>query len=227
MLIRLRGDSAMTAVRQGSGESDMTTVEKMFADFCAAYERGEQPNLGDYLAATSGADRRGLEARIDLYLIEQAPSRPFDADAFARELERPVMKRVADIFAERAAVDLGAARARAGLSLDELAGALLAAAEVEDGAKQREKAAEYLGRLEAGSLAILTGRVRDALRTILDVDPAASFERPDYGFAFRMRASSIEPSADNIELAEMLIDAATTPSPLGWDEVDELFLAND
>ncbi len=205
----------------------MTTSENIFADFCAAYERGEQPNLGDCLAAASAADRRGLEARIDRYLIEQAPPRPFDADAFARELERPVMKRVAQLFAERAAVDLGAARSRAGLSLDELAGALLTEAGVGDGAEQRAKAADYLDRLEAGSLAILSGRVRDALRKILDVDPAAGFQRPDYGFAFRMSTSSAEPSAENIELAEMLVDAATTPSPLGWDEVDELFLSTD
>ncbi len=205
----------------------MTTSEKIFADFCAAYERGEQPNLGDCLAAASDGGRAGLEARIDRYLIEQAPPRRYDAEAFASELERPVMKRVAQLFAERAAVDLGAARSRAGLSLDELAGALLTEAGVGDGAEQRAKAADYLGRLEAGSLAMLSGRVRDALRKILDVDPAAGFQRPDYGFAFRMSTSSHQPSAENIELAEMLVDAATTPSPLGWDEVDELFLSGD
>ncbi len=205
----------------------MTTSEKIFADFCAAYERGEQPNLGDCLAAASDGERAGLEARIDRYLIEQAPLRRYDAQAFSRELERPVMKRVAQLFAERAAVDLGAARSRAGLSLDELAGALLTETGVGDGAEQRAKAADYLDRLEAGSLAMLSGRVRDALRKILDVDPAAGFQRPDYGFAFRMSTSSGEPSAENIELAEMLVDAATTPSPLGWDEVDELFLSGD
>ena len=123
--------------------------------------------------------------------------------------------------------DLLAARERAGLTLDELAAAVLANAGLGADKAEQAKAADYLGQLEQGTLPRLTGRVRDAVRSVLGTDPASSFARPEYGFAFRLSARDDVASDESIERAELLLDAMSTPSPRGWDEVDELFLSDD
>ena len=205
----------------------MTTADKMFSDFRAAHERGEQLNLADCLAGFSGDERDELEVRITRYLIEEAPLRSYDAAAFAREQQTPAMQRAAELFDEAAETNLGAARERAGLTLDELAAAVLKQAGVGADDAEQAKAADYLGQLEQGTLPRLTGRVRDAVRSVLGTDPASSFARPEYGFAFRLSARDDVASDESIERAELLLDAMSTPSPRGWDEIDELFLSDD
>ena len=205
----------------------MTTADKMFSEFRAAYERGERANVADFLAGVSDDERDELEARITRYLIEDAPLRRYDAAEFAREQQTPVMQRAAELFDEAAATNLVAARERAGLTLDELAAAVLANAGLGADKAEQAKAADYLGQLEQGTLPRLTQRVRDAVRSVLDTDPASSFARPGYGFAFRLSARDEAAPDESIELAELLLDAMSTPSPRDWDEVDELFLSDD
>ena len=228
MLTRSLVASAVSATRQPrSNESDMTTADKMFSDFRAAHERGEQLNLADCLAGFSGDERDELEARINRYLIEDAPLRRYDAAEFAREQQTPAMQRAAELFDNAAETNLVAARERAGLTLDELAAAVLANAGLGADKAEQAKAADYLGQLEQGTLPRLTQRVRDAVRSVLDTDPASSFARPEYGFAFRLSARDEAAPDESIELAELLLDAMSTPSPRDWDEVDELFLSDD
>ena len=205
----------------------MTTGEQLFSDFRAEFESGEQPNVADFLASADGADRAALEARIDRYLEEEAPLRSYDAAEFAREQETPVMRRAAELFSEAAETNLVAARRRAGLTLDELAAAVLENAGLAAGEAEQRKAADYLGQLEQGTLPRLSGRVRDAIRSVLGADPTAGFARPDYGFAFRLSVRDQDAPAESIESAELLLQAMSTPSPRGWDEVDELFLSAD
>ena len=205
----------------------MTTGEQLFSDFRAEFESGARPNVADFLAEADDADRRALEKRIDLYLEEEAPLRSYDAAEFARAQETPVMKQAAALFAQAAETNLVAARERAGLTLDELAAAVLANAGLGADKAEQAKAADYLGQLEQGTLPRLTQRVRDAVRSVLDTDPASSFARPEYGFACRLRARDDVASHESIERAELLLDAMSTPSPRGWDEVDELFLSDD
>ena len=205
----------------------MTTADKMFSDFRAAYERGERANVADCLAGVSDHERDELEARINRYLIEEAPLRSYDAAEFAREQQTPVMQRAAELCDEAAEANLVAARERAGLTLDELAAAVLKQAGVGADEAEQQKAAGYLGQLEQGTLPRLTGRVRDAVRSVLGTDPASSFAGPEYGFAFRLSARDEAAPDESIERAELLLDAMSTPSPRGWDEVDELFLSDD
>jgi len=205
----------------------MTTGEQLFSDFRAEFESGARPNVADFLAEADDGDRRALEARIDLYLEEEAPLRSYDATEFARARETPVMKQAAALFAQAAENNLVAARERAGLTLDELAAAVLANAGLGADKAEQAKAADYLGQLEQGTLPRLTQRVRDAVRFVLDTDPASSFARPEYGFAFRLSARDEAAPDESIERAELLLDAMSTPSPRGWDEVDELFLSDD
>ena len=205
----------------------MTTADKMFSEFRAAYERGERANVADFLAGVSDDERDELEARINRYLIEEAPLRSYDAAEFAREQQTPVMQRAAELFDEAAETNLVAARERAGLTLDELAAAVLANAGLGADKAEQAKAADYLGQLEQGTLPRLTQRVRDAVRSVLDTDPASSFARPEYGFAFRLSARDEAAPDESIERAELLLDAMSTPSPRDWDEVDELFLSDD
>ena len=228
MLTRSLAASAASAKRQPrSNESDMTTADKMFSDFRAAYERGERANVADFLAGVNAGERDELEARINRYVIEDAPLRRYDAAEFAREQQTPAMQRAAELFDKAAATNLVAARERAGLTLDELAAAVLANAGLGADKAEQAKAADYLGQLEQGTLPRLTQRVRDAVRSVLDTDPASSFARPGYGFAFRLSARDDVASNESIERAELLLDAMSTPSPRGWDEVDELFLSDD
>ena len=205
----------------------MTTGEQLFSDFRAEFESGARPNVADFLAEANDADRRALEARIDLYLEDEAPLRSFDAAEFAAAQETPVMKQAAALFEQAAQTNLVAARERAGMTLDELAAAVLANAGLGADKAEQAKAADYLGQLEQGTLPRLTQRVRDAVLSVLDTDPASSFARPEYGFAFRLSARDDVASDDSIERAELLLDAMSTPSPRGWDEVDELFLSDD
>ncbi len=205
----------------------MTTADKMFSDFRAAHERGERPNVADCLAGVSAGEREPLEARINRYLIEEAPLRSYDAAAFALEQQTPVMLRAAELFDEAAAANLVAARERAGLTLGELAAAVLENAGVRADQAEQQKAADYLGQLEQGTLPRLNQRVREAVRSVLGADPAASFARPDYGLAFRLSVRDQEAPEESIERAELLLDALSTPSPRGWDDVDELFLSDD
>ena len=205
----------------------MTTADKMFSDFRAAHERGELINLADFLAGASAGERDELEARINRYLIEEAPLRSYDAAAFALEQQTPVMQRAGELFDEAAEASLVAARERAGLTLDELAAAVLQAAGVGSNEAEQQKAAGYLGQLEQGTLPRLTERVREAVRSVLGTDPASGFAGPEYGFAFRLSARDEAAPEESIERAELLLDAMSTPSPRGWDEVDELFLSDD
>jgi hypothetical protein len=205
----------------------MTTADKVFSDFCAAHERGERPNVADCLAGVSGDERNELEVRINRYLIEEAPLRSYDPAAFALEQKTAAMQRAAELFDEASETNLVAARERAGLTLDQLAAAVLEKAGIGVDAAEQQKAADYLGRLEQGTLPRLTQRVRDAVRSVLDTDPASSFARPEYGFAFRLSVRDEEAPDESIERAELLLDAMSTPSPRGWDEVDELFLSDD
>ena len=101
----------------------MTTGEQLFSDFRAEFESGARPNVADFLAEANDADRRALEARIDLYLEDEAPLRSFDAAEFAAAQETPVMKQAAALFEQAAQTNLVAARERAGMTLDELAAA--------------------------------------------------------------------------------------------------------
>ena len=205
----------------------MTTADKMFSDFRAAYERGERANMADYLAGVGADERDELEARITRYLIEEAPLRSYDAAEFAREQQTPVMQRAAELFDEAAEANLVAARERAGMTLDELAAAVLEKTGLGGGQAEQQKAAGYLGQLEQGTLPRLTERVRDAVRSVLGTDPASSFAGPEYGFAFRLSARDEAAPDESIERAELLLDAMAAPSPRGWDEVDELFLSED
>ena len=205
----------------------MTTGEQLFSDFRAEFESGARPNVADFLAEADDADRHALEKRIDLYLEEEAPLRSFDATEFVAAQETPVMKQAAALFVQAAETNLVAARERAGLTLDELAAAVLEKTGIGADEAEQQKAAGYLGQLEQGTLPRLTARVRDAVRSVLDTDPASSFARPEYGFAFRLSARDDVASNESIERAELLLDAMSTPSPRGWDEVDELFLSDD
>ena len=205
----------------------MTTADKMFSDFRAAYERGERANVAECLAGVSADERDELEARITRYLIEDAPLRSYDAAEFAREQQTPLMQRAAELFDEAAETNLVAARERAGLTLEELATAVLEKTGLGGDQAEQQKAAGYLGQLEQGTLPRLTERVRDAVRSVLGTDPASSFARPEYGFAVRLSARDEAAPDESIERAELLLDAMAAPSPRGWDEVDELFLSED
>ncbi len=217
-------------MQRGSSDRDMTTTERLFEDFRAAFERGDRPNLGELLASATAEQRPELEDRIERYLLEEAPMRRYDAEAFAAEQETALMQSAADLFTDAFALQPSRARERAGLSVDELAARVLAEAGLADDSKNRSKAAEYLGQLEEGTIPRLSSRIRETLRLVLGAEvilALAPAPPQSPGVAFRLSTSDQSPPEKSVQRAEMMLDALSTESPRGWDEVDELFLSAD
>ncbi|MSX02121.1 MAG: hypothetical protein F2813_03060 [Actinobacteria bacterium] len=208
----------------------MTTTERLFEDFRAAFERGERPNLGDLLESVSADQRAELEQKIERYLVDEAPLRSYDATAFAAEQQTPLMESAAEIFSDAFALQPSRARERAGLSIEELAEQVLVKTGMADDAANRSKATRYLEQLEAGTLPRLGSKVREALRSVLGAEVIlAVMPAPPQspGIAFRASLSDQAPPEQSVQRAEMIVDALSVESPADWDEVDDLFLSAD
>ena len=99
-----------------------------------------------------------------------------------------------------------------------------------DGGVVCGKAAEYLGRLEAGEITRFGQRAWSSLCGVLGVAFTPPAAGPGYGMAFRMAPQSPgtmgmePPSEESFPEAETILHAYSTPSPKSWDRVDELFL---
>jgi hypothetical protein len=76
------------------------TASKVFTEFVAAFERGEDPHPLTYFERLQGRERFELEGMIERYLLADAPREPYDADAFEAAKRTPAMRRVAEAAAE-------------------------------------------------------------------------------------------------------------------------------
>ena len=212
----------------------MTSADELFRQYVRAFEADERPSSADYLSQVEGQERFALELMIDSYLDQAAPLRSYDEKRLNAEMKTAWAQRALEIMSEPSPADLRIAREEKGISAEELAEKVLKTGGVTDPTpKEKEHAAEYIGRLENGELLRVAGRAWKALTAALEVSiaaPAAASKKPSYGMAFRMEppppASPGTEPADSTK-AEVFLHAWSIPSKKKWDRVDEFFLDDD
>ncbi len=194
----------------------MSTNDQVLNEFIDAWNAGRRPRVREYLARLpDGRDRDALAEQITSWL-EVAPTPAYD------EATRLAI-RADPIVAGALAGPVPALRARAGLSISELAARLIERLSLDR--KDTERAAGYLERLESGSLdpSRVSRRLLDALGALLGV-PGRTFAvpvpRPAGGALFRAASDAGDRARDDFEV---LSRAAMAPAPPPMDELDRLF----
>ena len=133
----------------------MTSADELFRLYAEAYEAGEDPAAGDYVEKADGPDRLALELMIDNYLLKEAPIPQVTEEDVSRERSSARGQQIAQAISEPSIADLRRLRESQELELEELADRVLAAGQVEEPSPQeRDKTADYLGRLERGELGL-------------------------------------------------------------------------
>ncbi|HSD81208.1 MAG TPA: hypothetical protein VLB47_11115 [Solirubrobacteraceae bacterium] len=211
----------------------MSTIEKVLSDFIDAWNAGRRPRVLDYLARVpEGSERDELADQLTTWL-EVAPTPDYDAPARARIRAEPAVRRVLEAAGDDAGLwpdVIPRLRARAGLSIRELAARLVERLKL--GGGDEERAADYLQRLEQGELepSRVSRRLLDALGELLGVGGATLRDTGGLGGALRPAAAGgtlfrAGAGADEwvVQDIEALSRAALTPAPPAMDELDRLF----
>jgi transcriptional regulator with XRE-family HTH domain len=196
----------------------MSTNDQLLSDFIDAWNAGHRPRVRDYLARLpDGPERDDLAGQITSWL-EIAPTPAHDEETRSQIRSEPIVARVL----ESDAALVPALRARAGLSVGELAARLVERLSLDRADTSR--AAGYLARLERGALdpSRISRRLLDALGALLGVPgDALARPRPAAGAIFRAESDAADRVRDDIEL---LSRAALSPAPPPMDELDRLFM---
>jgi hypothetical protein len=193
----------------------MSTHEQLLSEFIDAWNRGRRPRVREYLARLpDGPDRDELADQITSWL-EVAPAPAYDEPTRDRIRSEPIVAAVLG--------SVPALRARAGLSISQLAARLLERLALDR--RDSARAAGYLERLERGELdpTRVSRRLLDALGAVLGVPGRAlaeSVPRPAAGAMFRAESDAAGWLRDDLEV---LSRAALTPAPAPMDELDRLF----
>jgi transcriptional regulator with XRE-family HTH domain len=188
----------------------MSTHEQVLSEFIDEWNKGHRPRAREYLARLpDGPERDELADQITSWL-EVAPTPSYDEETRSQIRSEPIVASVLD--------SVPALRARAGLSISELASRLIDRLSLDRGDTSRT--AGYLQQLESGSLdpTRVSRRLLDALGALLG--HTLSPPRPAAGAIFRAESDSADWVRDDIEL---LSRAALTPAPPPMDELDRLF----
>ena len=224
----------------------MSTLDSLLAEFQAAFEAGEQPNVGEMLERASPDERQALHQKIDSYLMN-TPRRPWNQAEYESSPAKQSVERVWDSLEGVSGswpVLLPHLRHKAKLKRAELVSRLSEALGVAD---REAKVAGYYNEMEHGQLRVegVSERVFAALAEILETTaekirgaggaitpesggPEAAFTRtiPDFDQGPVPGVSGLTPPTAHPALRfdsdeDALADASERP-PL--DEVDELFL---
>ena len=193
----------------------MTDAERILGEFIDAWKAGERPDPDAYLHRVPAPQREELAAGIDRWLL-LAPTPVFTPAARAAITAEPALR--AALQAARAPESLTALRARAGLSIGDLAARVAA----RFGLAETERTAGYLERVERGDLdpGRLSWRLLDALADLLGASVAPPPAAPAQAF-FRADEEADEWIAQDIDA---LSRAALAAAPAPMDELDRLFL---
>jgi transcriptional regulator with XRE-family HTH domain len=193
----------------------MSTHEQVLSEFIDAWNQGHRPRVREYLARLpDGPERDELAEQITSWL-EVAPTPSYDEETRDEIRREPI---VASVLSG----PVPALRARAGLSISELAAGL-----IERLALNRHdipRAAGYLERLESGDLdpTRISRRLLEALGALLGVPGRElAVPRPAAGAIFRAESDAADRARNDIEV---LSRAAMTPAPPPMDELDRLFM---
>jgi transcriptional regulator with XRE-family HTH domain len=199
----------------------MTSPDRLLSEFADAWSAGLRPDAAAFIDRAPPGERAELAEQITAFLAA-APEPAYDEAGWGALAADPALPAVASALdAPSWATLLPELRARAGLSLDALAGALGARLGL-----RRElapKTRRYLEAMERERLfpARVTPRLLDALADALGASAealaAAGRRGPAAAGALYRRQ---EPGAVD-ERFEIIADALLAPGD--WDEVDELF----
>ena len=214
----------------------MSTTDQLLNEFIDAWNAGRRPRVRDYLARLpDGPERNGLAKQLSSWL-EVAPTPDYDDATREAIAGEPALARVfaaADADAGLWPSVVPQLRARAGLSLSELAGRLLERLSLDR--QNTERTAGYLDRLERGALdpTRVSRRLTVALANILGIGDRTFADTAIYSRAFRAQPAAAggalfraTPAAAPAQLEEdfgVLARAARTPAPPPLDEIDRLF----
>jgi transcriptional regulator with XRE-family HTH domain len=192
----------------------MSTHEQLLSEFIDDWNNGHRPRVREYLARLpDGPERDELADQITSWL-EVARTPAYDEETRSQIRSEPIV-------AGALAGPVPALRARAGLSISELAARLTDRLSLDRADAPR--AAGYLERLESGDLdpARVSHRLLDALGALLGVPGRALAEpRPAAAAIFRAEPDAADRVRDDIEV---LSRAALSPAPPPMDELDRLF----
>jgi transcriptional regulator with XRE-family HTH domain len=212
----------------------MSSPEQVLSEFIDAWNAGRRPRVGEYLARLpEGPGRDDLADQIGTWL-ERAPAPEHDDATRARIRAEPAVQHVLEAVGGDAGLwpqVIPSLRARAGLSVGELASRLVERFGLARDSEQRT--VDYLERMERGELeaARVSRRLLDALgdllgasgRTLADAGRLGNAMRPAAagGTLFRAGDEAGEWVARDIEALSV---AAMSPAPPPMDEVDRLFV---
>ena len=208
----------------------MSTIDRLFSEFVDAWNRGEDPGVGDTLDRAEPGEREALRVLLGDWLA-LAPAPPLRPDAAAAVAADPILRSVLDATGRDAGAWpelLPRLRERAGLSVRAVAERLVAVFGL---GGQEERAIARLEQMEQGELdaSRVSRRLLDALGTVLGVpgeelaDAGALRFRPAAGSSALFRADG-EPVEALMEDLAALAAAMGRPAPPPMDELDRLFL---
>ncbi|MEA2284818.1 MAG: hypothetical protein QOJ21_861 [Solirubrobacteraceae bacterium] len=212
----------------------MSTTEQVLSDFVDAWNAGRRPRVREYLARVpEGPIRDDLADQISTWL-EVAPAPRYSSATRAQIRAEPIVQSVFAAVGDDAGLwpsVLPQLRARAGLSVGDLASSLVDRLGL--GSGSRERTADYLERMERGELEAsrVSRRLLDALGDLLGASGRALADAGMLGTGprlaspggtlFRAERDAGDWVAHDIET---LSRAGLTPAPAEMDELDRLFM---
>jgi transcriptional regulator with XRE-family HTH domain len=212
----------------------MSGTDRILSEFIDAWNAGRRPRVRAYLQRVpEGAERDALAEQVTTWL-EVAPAPRYDDAARAAIRDEPVVRAVLAGVGGDAGVwpsVVPRLRERAGLSVRELAAALVARLGL--ASDDEPRAVAYLTQLEQGELdaARVSRRLLDALGGLLGTGAATLVDAARFGEPLRPAAAggALLRAPEGVEAGvvddiEALSRAALTPAPRAMDELDRLFL---
>jgi hypothetical protein len=205
----------------------MVSIDRVLSEFIDDWNAGRRPQVDVYLERVPEHERDELADQLMTWL-EVAPTPDHDQATRAAIRSEPVARATIDAMASEAGLWpelLPRLRARASLSVRDLAAKLVAAVGLDSNAEA--KTSDYLEQLEHGSLdpGRMSSTLIEKLAGILRVN--RSLLEQASGPTFRpapMFRAEAPPGARAMRNMEVLADMLTTKAPAeDWDDVDQLF----
>jgi hypothetical protein len=212
----------------------MSNTEQVLSDFIDAWNAGRRPRVREYLARVpEGPSRDDLADQISTWL-ELAPAPQYTSATRAQIRDEPIVRSVFGAVGEDAGLwpaVIPQLRARAGLSVGDLASRLVERFALGGGSKERT--ADYLERMERGELEAsrVSRRLLDALGDLLGASASTLADAGMLGTGPRLASpggtlfrAEEEPRDWVAQDIETLSRAGLTPAPAEMDELDRLFM---
>src|SRR5215207_9418544 len=152
----------------------MTDLDVLLARFIEEWNNGQRPAVEDFLSQANAVERDELADQISTFLAF-APTPRFEETTIDELLSAPAVEAAARAFASDAGAWptlLPRLRAQAGLSLRDLAGRVLRAADLGD--RGLDKTEQRLGEMERGDLdaSNVSTRIINVLGSVLGINSA-------------------------------------------------------